>query len=466
MTKNKHTIQKVFIEIDTGSMNVANSIQNNISMFIEKELLNLLEENFDALFSHHEEVIQIDKLSLSLHNVEINGSVFPSSEVKTQLLKQLEIIVDQVKNEKAVDWNDSETKHTKITQKEKKTNTLLYFLSHGKMPWWATKNDSVFDYEHLIECTNNTNFKHQFKTSIADASVRKRIINQFSNLQIALLTSSENYLKSVDNNKIMICLNKESFEVKVLFWETVFKYIKTQNDHVLIELFCTVLKNWSLTFSEFVLQINAFLPIQFTHLQVKELKRDYAHFDIKTSQKFEKKPIEESIHSEKKSVDKSFYVDNSGLIILHPFIKQLFKNCNLLNENNDINNKELAAHILHYAATKEENDFEHRMLFEKFLCGIPMQQSIKREVQIEESHKACVEELLQSVVTHWSALKNSSSDILRSEFLQREGKLDLSEDNPKLFIERKTQDILLDKIPWNISIVKIPWIDKLMYTQW
>ena len=144
----------------------------------------------------------------------------------------------------------------------------------------------------------------------------------------------------------------------------------------------------------------------------------------------------------------------------------MFKNCNLLNDNNDINNKELAAHILHYAATKEENDFEHRMLFEKFLCGIPMQQSIKREVQIEESHKACVEELLQSVVTHWSALKNSSSDILRSEFLQREGKLDLSEDNPKLFIERKTQDILLDKIPWNISIVKIPWIDKLMYTQW
>ena len=74
--------------------------------------------------------------------------------------------------------------------------------------------------------------------------------------------------------------------------------------------------------------------------------------------------------------------------------------------------------------------------------------------------------MLEAAVEHWSALKKTSTAVLRSEFLQREGKLDWSESNPKLTIERKTQDLLLEKIPWNISIVKIPWIDKLIYTQW
>ncbi|MFW0737782.1 contractile injection system tape measure protein [Flavobacterium sp. T12S277] len=163
---------------------------------------------------------------------------------------------------------------------------------------------------------------------------------------------------------------------------------------------------------------------------------------------------------------KSCYVQNAGIIILHPFLKEMLKNCDLMDDDHKLLNKELAAHILHYAATKKEKDYEHAMLFEKFLCGIPLWQSIPREVQISDKHKQQVEEMLDSAVQHWSALKNTSTAVLRTEFLQREGKLDWSESNPKLTIERKTQDLLLEKIPWNISIVKIPWIEKLIYTQW
>ena len=144
----------------------------------------------------------------------------------------------------------------------------------------------------------------------------------------------------------------------------------------------------------------------------------------------------------------------------------MLKNCGLIADNNTIINKEVAAHILHYAATKKENDFEHLMLFEKFLCGIEIGESIQREIKIEKKHKQQVEEMLLSVLEHWTALKSTSTDLLRIEFLQREGKLDWSESNPKLTIERKTQDLLLEKIPWNINIVKIPWIEKLIYTQW
>jgi hypothetical protein len=295
-------------------------------------------------------------------------------------------------------------------------------------------------------------------------------------------------------------LSQENFELKVFFWKTIFNYIKTKKSKLLIDLFFTIQEKWNLNYNEFILQINTVFPSSFTTIQIEELKKELQLTADSKKENLENdgnrdnsKPIETTLnleinHDEKQfekiseknekthdeisetrqinSIDHSFYVENAGLILLHPFIKELFRNCNLLDEKGNINDKELTIHLLHFAATKKEQDYEHSMLFEKFLCGIPLHQSIKREVVLSEFNKATVEELLEAVVSHWSALKSSSTAILRSEFLQREGKLDLSDDNPKLFIERKTQDILLDRIPWNINIIKIPWVDKLIYTQW
>ncbi|WP_299551343.1 contractile injection system tape measure protein [Seonamhaeicola sp.] len=164
--------------------------------------------------------------------------------------------------------------------------------------------------------------------------------------------------------------------------------------------------------------------------------------------------------------DKDYYFANAGLILLHPFLKHFFDNCGLLDDNDGINNKELASHLLHYVATKQECQLESQMVFEKFVCGIPIHQSIRRDIRFSKKQKAETEALLEAVITSWGALKNTSPDLLRREFLQRPGKLILKGANPKLIIERKVQDILLDRLPWNISLVKLPWIDKLIFTDW
>ncbi len=160
------------------------------------------------------------------------------------------------------------------------------------------------------------------------------------------------------------------------------------------------------------------------------------------------------------------YINNAGLILLHPFIKQLFDNCQLLNTNQAINDPELAAHLLHYVATREEQQFEHLMVFEKFLCNIPVTQTINRLVKLPDPLKDHANEMLQAVLGHWPALMNSSADLLRNEFLKRTGKLVLSEDRPRVIIERKTHDILLDKITWNMSMVKFPWKDQFIFVDW
>ena len=162
----------------------------------------------------------------------------------------------------------------------------------------------------------------------------------------------------------------------------------------------------------------------------------------------------------------TYYVPNAGLIILHPYLKHFLKNCDLLDDTNTIKNPAMAVHALHYLATKKELQSENNMVFEKFLCGIPIQKPIQRHIQLSDVLKNQAEDLLQSIIKNWKALGNASTDLIRHEFLQREGKLSFKEANPKLVIERKTQDILVDKLPWGIGICKLPWLDQMIFTNW
>lgn len=162
----------------------------------------------------------------------------------------------------------------------------------------------------------------------------------------------------------------------------------------------------------------------------------------------------------------SYHVANAGLIILHPYVKPFFYNCGIIDDTNTIIDPDVAVHTLHYLATKKEQQLESQLLFEKFLCGVPLKKPIQRHIQLSDTIKQQAEELLESVIENWGVLNNASPDLIRHEFLQRAGKLNFKEDNPKIVIERKTQDILVDKLPWGIGICRLPWLDHLIYTHW
>lgn len=161
------------------------------------------------------------------------------------------------------------------------------------------------------------------------------------------------------------------------------------------------------------------------------------------------------------------YVNNAGLILIHPFLKSFFENCRLLNKDNTINNPEVATHLLHYIATGREQDYENEMTFEKFLCNIPIAKPIERNIVLPEEMKKEGAEMLQAVLSNWDIMKTSSTALLQNEFLQRPGKLSINGDeSPVIIIERKTQDILLDKLSWNLSIIKLAWKKRIIYVNW
>lgn len=160
------------------------------------------------------------------------------------------------------------------------------------------------------------------------------------------------------------------------------------------------------------------------------------------------------------------FVNNAGLVLLNPFLPALFKQLELLSESGNLTDPELAACILHYAATGREGDFEFEMAFEKYLCGISPSVSLNKEIILSDIQKEEVEKVLNSVLTYWEAMKNKPIALLQNEFLSRSGKLITEKTNHRLLIERKTFDLLLDKLPWSYSMIKFSWKKELIFVEW
>lgn len=492
MNKISHSIQKVFLEIDTPSMAMANSIKNNLAMFLQDEVVPIFEKHFNSIKDIDNQIIQIKKLEINLQSIIGKNDIsFSTNDIKNQIEKEIQKALNELQKTTKNEGKRSSEILT-ISPEDKDLKTLLYFIENGSMPWWVSNVNEVDFFKKInTDQFKNHVFRIPFSRLIQQKKVQNRIINQFSNQEIALLNSAilglENLQKAISKNNLIELLNQKTHSFKTAFWQLIFDFWMKKKPINLIKFYYKEQSQFSsgkLSFEHFIENIKPLVPLDFTSEELIQMKTYYLVSEkekqiIKTDSdtKKEENKSESEIHLKEESIieddyqedgtdSKSCYVQNAGLIILHPFLKEMLKSCDLMDDNNTLLNKELAAHILHYAATKRENDYEHLMLFEKFLCGIPLQQSIQKEVKIDDKHKQQVEEMLDSAVFHWSALKNTSTAVLRSEFLQREGKLDWSESNPKLTIERKTQDLLLEKIPWNISIVKIPWIQKLIYTQW
>jgi hypothetical protein len=74
--------------------------------------------------------------------------------------------------------------------------------------------------------------------------------------------------------------------------------------------------------------------------------------------------------------------------------------------------------------------------------------------------------LLSAAIEHWSALRNTSIDGLRTAFLQRRGFLRPVDGGWSLHPENKSFDLLLDALPWGIGIVKLPWMPVTIFTEW
>ncbi|NVO10580.1 MAG: hypothetical protein HXX16_11505 [Bacteroidales bacterium] len=161
-------------------------------------------------------------------------------------------------------------------------------------------------------------------------------------------------------------------------------------------------------------------------------------------------------------------IKNAGLVLVWPFLVMFFERLNLIKDKKFINDEAgyRAIHFLQYLATEQEETPENDLLFNKLLCGVDIYAPIPLSFSISENEKEECNALLQSLIENWKVLKNTSIQTLRVTFLQREGLLCKQSGGWKLNIERTTIDILLDRLPWGISMIRLPWSNKMIYVEW
>ncbi|MFT5997987.1 MAG: hypothetical protein ACI81P_000432 [Neolewinella sp.] len=165
-----------------------------------------------------------------------------------------------------------------------------------------------------------------------------------------------------------------------------------------------------------------------------------------------------------KTISADFYLENAGLIILHPYFNYLAKQRQTFTAEGALNPHYLAA-LLHYAVSSGEDFVEWEQPLTKILLGLDPDEALLPH-PINEEDRLAVDELLQGVIGHWTVLKRTSPAGLRQGFLQRPGKLYREGGSWRLLVEYQAQDLLLAHLPWSIGLVKTPWMAELLQVDW
>jgi hypothetical protein len=166
--------------------------------------------------------------------------------------------------------------------------------------------------------------------------------------------------------------------------------------------------------------------------------------------------------------DNSFFISNAGLVLLNPFLPAFFETLGLIENNafRDAGSTQRAIHLLEYLVTGSEQPLEAGLIFNKILCGWPIEMPLSRFTKLTEIEKNEARSMLEAVIAHWTALKNSSPEALQEAFLQHSGKLTHEDDSWRLVVETKPFDMLLQQLPWTISAIKLPWMQNILFVDW
>lgn len=161
-------------------------------------------------------------------------------------------------------------------------------------------------------------------------------------------------------------------------------------------------------------------------------------------------------------------VSDAGLVLLHPFIGRMMENLGLVEEGDFVSPlaRIRAVHLLRDLTGSDEPHYNHNLLLEKVLCGLPVAYAIPPEWKPTDREKEEIKSLLEAVCDYWRSLSGSSIEALCGSFIRRPGAIERFEDTWTIRVEGNTIDILLDDLPWELSVIFLPWLKKPLAVEW
>lgn len=478
----QHLIRKFDTKVRFENAEKSVAWQNELGDFVKFELLPELEKEFDRICSEGQ-TIRIDKL-------EIQAGTLDPSDWKRQLT---DIITAEIKKQvRDAQWSaplEQSIRNALGTTTSSQKNlpyadifdTTLYFLRNGTLPWYfqGSSEDLFRSVEELLGI-GSKRFISQFFGRFAD---NENAIKRF------LIHLSESYFHNLVQLLEIQPAPPEFIFVgprnkKLFFFEFLIKYFDFENYRFSGYLTQKAIAYFSHGYSPFsedknTLIINWALLVE-DHIQnqlmlaAKALEglptvgqdalnnNKMAGADTQTAEPPTQRPT-----TEKPTGRQIYYISNAGLILLHPFLENLFENCGLWKDNNWLydDSQEKAVILTHFLYSDEQPE-ESELVLNKLLCGLPIEQPVDIFYRPETALLEECRNLLLSVISHWQQLKNTSAEGLQNTFLLREGRITIDMDLLHLMVERSGVDVLLGSLPWGIGTIRTPFMKQFLNVEW
>jgi len=526
MSESKHNIQKMVFEIKSIQQKHAYEIQNEIASICEGFLL----KEIDALFTkydHEHLTIRIDRIEIDLG--EITKDELQETLIR-KIRTELEKILQQLKKQDRLNRNESTENSAYvlnhladfttecgkaqglkiITERQQSWELFIHFIIKGYFPWWATHEVEfdVLEKEIVTLCRKQPSRLNELQNLLVkDPWYVSRLVNE----------SSEPFVEYIFTHVLGSDSFYRAYYILIKYFERVFVRSKTFRKHVFAHYWFELLNYLQGSKRTKYVQAEVWLFRQLCKKYRKNVKLvlhklqsnqtdwekllDQEHEDVKyqlnslfkriareepgkdddSLQKSNKHPMlsqvdkdEVSREEEVKTNDftnekEDIYTGYAGLVVLHPFYKELFVACGLLKTNDFVNKRarQKALRLLDYIATGNvAQSAEFDLVLHKLICGISLSSPLGEFVEISAPEREQADQLISAAIAHWSALKNTSIDGFREAFLKRKGKLQRVGDNWLLQVDKQPYDVLLDKLPWNLAMLKQPWNKYLLNVEW
>ncbi|MCA8884508.1 MAG: hypothetical protein KDA50_12300 [Rhodobacteraceae bacterium] len=162
-------------------------------------------------------------------------------------------------------------------------------------------------------------------------------------------------------------------------------------------------------------------------------------------------------------------VPTAGLVLLAPYLSAYFEALGLATQGRFASPDQQARAVLltQALATGRGEAMEPDLALPKLLCGRDLTAPVPQQIDLSDAERTEACALLQAVIAHWGALGATTPDGLRDGFLCRPGVLDrLPGGGFRLRVERRGIDILLERLPWTLSMLRTPFMAAPLQVDW
>lgn len=474
-----HIIQKQVFEVEMENPADAFQFRNRLGEVFNDMILPRLSDLFDELGPSHK-TYRLDQLT-------IDAGIINKQNWEQNLADKIVTEARQAIQLKDPVWTAPATMVTEINKVDKNEEhwnsenfyeIFEHYLSTGYVTWYAGDQRKVQEGFTVWIMPNATLLSRLAKYLVT--------ANETAFLRLVYLlpvNSLDQLIESFLQEKNSV--THKDFLLLKIFLDNLLQPVVASEFHLKRGLYLVLFKWFSVAdtsnSSGFIARntlqyITTFLPEiipQLTTLVASETNPFFKKFQTIINKKQNEVELINAVPLHKKDTIEAdeIFINNAGLVMLHPFLAQLFEELRLTTKKVFTDEPACMKAVLltRFMATGEVVVEDHELVLEKILCGLSPDAPMLCDLELLEDERKEARDLLAQIIVLWKqngVQVNGTIEGLQQSFLQRQGKLTQKNNDWSLQVQQLAYDMVLSSLPWSISMIKTPWMKGVLRVEW